>query len=125
MSLRAYLWNDLQPHVNRYRVQASRNGLTDISLIPIIEPERQQSKRVLQRVARRERDGPQETFHSRDNVSREVIGGQSFGGDFQLSDDLKVGQCPSVPRPIPFGIELGRHLVIMNELCGIRLLSSA
>lgn len=122
---RAHLWDDFKPNIDGDRGQASRDGLTDIALISVVEPECQESERVLKRSGRRERDGPQEPLDRRDDISREMIGRQTFVRDFQLGDDFKVGQCPGVPRSVPSRIQLRCHLVVVNQLRGVRLLLSA
>lgn len=125
MMLAAHLWNDLEPDVDGDQVQAAGNGLADSGLIAIVEPEGQQSQRVLERLFGRERDGSQETLNSGNDVGRKVSCGETSLRDLELSDDLEVGQGPRVPGSIPIWAELGRNLVVVDEFRRVGLRISA
>jgi len=109
------LRDNLEPDVDVDGGHALRDRLVDTVLVTIREPEGKQTKRVLQRVARRERNRPQEALHSRNNVGRKVGRRQTLLRDLERGDDLEVCKRPRVPRLVPSGVELGRECIVVEN----------
>jgi len=90
-------------------------------LVSVREPQRQQTQSILQRVARRQRDTPQEALHSRDDVVFEVRRRQALLRHLERRDDFEVGQSPRVPCLVPSRVELRRKGVVSQDRSGLVL----
>lgn len=58
------LWNDLEPSIDADTSESFHNGRRDFLRVTVLEPERQKSKRILQRISRRKRNRPEESLTS-------------------------------------------------------------
>lgn len=69
---KTYLRNDFKPDINVDSGKTLANSRSHPARVSICKPESQQPQGILQRVARRKRDGLKEAFNSRDDISRKV-----------------------------------------------------
>lgn len=130
---RAHLRNDLEPGVDADASEALHNGGGDFLSVTVLEPEREETKRVLQRVARRQGDRAEEgcevggsaspkaaaaprrlTLHGGHEVVREDGSRDRVLlvlRPSKVRDDLRVGKRPGVPGLVPHGVEVGGEKV--------------
>ena len=101
--------------------------MTNVVVRPILEPQRKQTKRVLQCILIPESDGVEEPSDGRHDMCCELMIGDIADLVVLLvlkeSDHLKVGQRPSVPCLVPGRIVMRRQVIRLEDVLDVALSS--
>eukprot|EP01137_Pigoraptor_chileana_P037294 Opistho-2@34173 len=118
VNARDELWYHLQPRVNRHGLDPLHHGIIHLHKVPVLEPQRQQSQCVLQRIAPEERNRAEKALQRRCKVRAHAV----FPTPALLivANRLKVHERPRVPRLVPAVVQLRRlRIRVQNQRDGI------